>query len=291
MEGGDFSTKIKAILYERLANPFAGYFAVSWLVFNWRPLATFILSREDIEDRIVVVQAQLEAAGFLHSWLTPFGLAALLTVLYPWFHTGLFLLRRKAVTLHRSAKAAADGERRLSTEESRLLLAENRRLEDERHQLSVDFDGARSQLKKFRSELDKATDDAQKYLQEIEQTTQRAETAESERDYLKDQLENARDLVDDFRSPLGSVKLSPESVKALSQADNQVQEQIRKKLKEANHTYKKAADIIGRYQDSLKMALKEGEREGRPALWQGVWPPKVSEDSESDESPNEEPAE
>lgn len=40
---------------ERIANPIIGSFILSWLVFNWRPLAFFYLSNKKVEEKILYI--------------------------------------------------------------------------------------------------------------------------------------------------------------------------------------------------------------------------------------------
>jgi hypothetical protein len=77
----EFGTTIKAILYERLANPLASMFVLAWFARNWRPVALVVFGGGEIEDRIAIVERD-----YVDIWENvwyPLGIALVLVVVYP----------------------------------------------------------------------------------------------------------------------------------------------------------------------------------------------------------------
>lgn len=103
----------------RIKSPVFGYFVLSWIVFNWRPLFYLIFSKTTVGERL----GHFDQLTNNHSLvLFPLIVASIIAVIYPWINYGFLFLCKKP----------ADLRNYLQAESEHKLLIKKKRLEEAR---------------------------------------------------------------------------------------------------------------------------------------------------------------
>ncbi|MEN5054375.1 hypothetical protein [Sphingobacterium kitahiroshimense] len=61
----DMSDLVTEPAKKRMAHPFIGSFAISWILLNWRPIIYFILTKSTVEDRISYIEENFYNPNYL----------------------------------------------------------------------------------------------------------------------------------------------------------------------------------------------------------------------------------
>ena len=122
-------TKIGDIVTEpvkqRIAHPFIGSFAISWLFFNWKPIAYFIMANNKIEDRIKYIDMNFYQWNHLFAY--PLLTAVFYTLILKWFDT--FSDEFNKIPNARKSKSIADNKIEVIKNDIRIV-KEQKRLEN-----------------------------------------------------------------------------------------------------------------------------------------------------------------
>ena len=139
----DMVDSIKAVLYERSVSPLSGAFISAWLVWNYH-VPMILLSSESLEDKFEMLDKHFlpyrfmfwESGPAIPGWLVDnFSMPALLTLFYIFIYPALakpvykFSLRRQRDL--REIKQKQNDNRLLSLEESRRIIRQSMRAEEE----------------------------------------------------------------------------------------------------------------------------------------------------------------
>ncbi|MDW5510243.1 hypothetical protein [Serratia proteamaculans] len=122
----ELTDAVKKTLVDRINTPLFGFIILSWLSFNWSDIATLLLSKKDIQERINSINSTSDLFG--HSLLYPILLGYLLSVIFPYAQWTVSYLQRVA---------------------QRLLNSNNERMEQQEHNLT-------KKLAKLRAEAEGA---------------------------------------------------------------------------------------------------------------------------------------
>ncbi|MGE6559590.1 hypothetical protein ACQKEC_14525 [Serratia marcescens] len=122
----ELTDAVKKTLVDRINTPLFGFVILSWLSFNWPDIATLLLSKKDIQERINTINLNSDLLG--HSLLYPLILGYLLSVIFPYAQWTVSYLQRVA---------------------QRLLNSNNERIEQQEHNLT-------KKLAKLRAEAEGA---------------------------------------------------------------------------------------------------------------------------------------
>lgn len=68
---------------KRMGHPFIGSFAISWILFNWKPIAYFIMTSSKVEDRIIYIDDNFYHWNHLFAY--PLLVAVFYTLILSWF--------------------------------------------------------------------------------------------------------------------------------------------------------------------------------------------------------------
>lgn len=115
---------ISKTIEERMTNPLVGTFAISWLIFNWRPILFLIFSKRDIEHKIFYIKYQFSNPCNILVW--PLIIALFYVLALPYITAYIESLIKKA--LDKKAKNQLERDIQTIKDENELAL-ENIRLE------------------------------------------------------------------------------------------------------------------------------------------------------------------
>ncbi|CAI2070302.1 Uncharacterised protein [Serratia quinivorans] len=122
----ELTDAVKKTLVDRINTPLFGFIILSWFSFNWSDIATLLLSKKDIQERINAINSTSDLLG--HSLLYPILLGYLLSVIFPYAQWTVSYLQRVA---------------------QKLLNSNNERMEQQEHNLT-------KKLAKLRAEAEGA---------------------------------------------------------------------------------------------------------------------------------------
>jgi len=158
---------IQSVLYERIASPLSGAFALSWVFWNWRIL--YFLIESDARDgtvlqRIAVLQDTLInlRSGFLY----PAATSIVLVVLYPFASTAAYWVWLRFKSWQRALRNQVERRTLLSIEESIELRLELQRRDDRIQGLLSEKS---REIERVESERDQAILQLQEVMKEREQ--------------------------------------------------------------------------------------------------------------------------
>ncbi|CDS92722.1 hypothetical protein BN1088_1431060 [Sphingobacterium sp. PM2-P1-29] len=124
-------TKVSDIVTEpakqRMGHPFIGSFAISWIFFNWKPIAYFIMTTSKVEDRISYIDTHFY--HWNHLFAFPLLTAVFYTLILKWFDT--FSDEFNKIPNARKSKSIADNKIEVIKNEIRIV-KEQRKLENEK---------------------------------------------------------------------------------------------------------------------------------------------------------------
>lgn len=80
---------------DRLKNPFIGAFVLSWIAINWKPIATFLFSKETIKERIQIIELSYESVWNVLYF--PLIIAGIYIVILPYVMLGFDMLANIAL--------------------------------------------------------------------------------------------------------------------------------------------------------------------------------------------------
>lgn len=110
---------------QRIAHPFIGSFAISWIFFNWKPIVYFIMATNKVEDRIKYIDANFYQWNHLFAY--PLLIAVFYTLILKWFDT--FSDEFNKIPNARKSKSIADNKIEVIRNDIRIV-KEQKRLEN-----------------------------------------------------------------------------------------------------------------------------------------------------------------
>lgn len=78
---------------DRIKSPFYGVYVLTWLAFNWEPVAIFIFSDMKMENRVSFINS-----AYPFSFIAPLIISVLLTILLPFINEKFSYLQSKPLT-------------------------------------------------------------------------------------------------------------------------------------------------------------------------------------------------
>ncbi|MGN7971482.1 hypothetical protein [Serratia sp. 22264] len=93
----ELTDAVKKTLVDRINTPLFGFIILSWISFNWSDIATLLLSKKDIQERIEIINSSSALLG--HSLLYPLLAGYLLSVTFPYAQWTVSYLQRIAQQL------------------------------------------------------------------------------------------------------------------------------------------------------------------------------------------------
>jgi len=97
---------IKSHLSDRLSNPILGTFSFSWIFFNWKVVLFLFLSKDNIENKISVIESNYSNIETFIVYPVIFTIVYLLFI--PWLLLGVQILQETANGKRRKAKTISD---------------------------------------------------------------------------------------------------------------------------------------------------------------------------------------
>lgn len=80
---------------QRMGHPFIGSFAISWILFNWKPIAYFIFTKSPIEFKIIYIEQNF--CNWIFLFLAPFISACFYTVGLKWWDDISYRIVQKTI--------------------------------------------------------------------------------------------------------------------------------------------------------------------------------------------------
>ncbi len=172
----DFSKNIKATLYERLASPFYGAFAFSWLYWNWDFLY-FMLWDEGMETRERLSYGIAHYSSFNHTIVCPILSALLVIGIGTPLSVLVYRYWKWLIEIQRRIRDSLEGTRRLSLNDSQKITSENREL---RNELKRSEDLLTNSKEKHQRDIQERNNRITQIEQEIEDLTPKKELSDQE---------------------------------------------------------------------------------------------------------------
>lgn len=160
---------LQKLIDERLSSPIFSYITFYLIVFNWKSFSILFLSKEPVEQRIVVIS---NASSILDGLILPSLIGVITAMASPYLHNGLSIVHRRAIEWNKAGMAREEirnYERTIGTTDIRIRAEHSERLSLKRMEVRESILIARKEkidsgIVKLLDQAKKAEEDKNEYL-------------------------------------------------------------------------------------------------------------------------------
>ncbi|MCI9500204.1 MAG: hypothetical protein HFE69_21480 [Enterobacter hormaechei subsp. steigerwaltii] len=263
---------VKKTSTDRIKSPFYGVFILTWIAFNWQPIAIFLFSKLTIEDRIGFINAIYP----FHLWW-PLGISCVLAYALPFINEKftyfqskpisrtavvLAIRRKRALVADISvekyrAKRDVTYDRNVAGAEKEIqsMREENLASKKRMGEINAERELLKSELSAANESLSKTKENAERFSAEAREFHKRCQDIEGMNVFLKSSVENSDNEVQRL------TKLNKEAEEKIKTTIKQTEENAREKqlLEEKIISFNK---VISNLQDEIVMIKKNYEEKG-----------------------------
>lgn len=164
----EIKKSIQSILYERIASPLSGAFAITWTVWNWKLVYYLVFGDEqlNIKERFNFIDTHF--ININTNLIYPFASAVVLVVFYPILTTWAYEIMLRYKTWQRDIKNRIEKNVLLTAEQSYKLRLSIKKQEEEFERLFTEKDETIKALSARLKEIDSAYYEEQGNIEETE---------------------------------------------------------------------------------------------------------------------------